>query len=71
MLDNASIHKTQDLRAVVLNKGYHLLFTPPYSPEFNPIELVFGQIKNAFYKSRKGSDFNIRENIKSLTYAVS
>jgi len=71
LLDNASIHKTQDLRAVVLNKGYHLLFTPPYSPEFNPIELVFGQIKNAFYKSRKGSDFNIRENIKSLTYAVS
>jgi transposase len=28
------------------------VFTPPYSPEFNPIEMVFGSIKNDFYRLR-------------------
>ena len=42
LLDNAAIHKTPSVRAACQDKGYRLLFTPPYSPEFNPIEMVFG-----------------------------
>jgi len=34
------------------------MFTPPYSPEFNPIELVFGIIKSRYYKERLLSSFS-------------
>jgi transposase len=51
LLDNASIHKTQAVRAAAAGKGYRLQFTP-YSPETNPIELVFGVVKLKYYRAR-------------------
>ena len=38
------------VKQTIADKGYVALFVPPYSPEFNPIELVFGVIKNSFYR---------------------
>jgi transposase len=52
LLDNASIHKTNAVKNAARDRGFELLFLPPYSPEFNPIELVFGVAKQHFYKSR-------------------
>jgi len=52
LLDNHSMHKTKMVREIAHKKGYKLLYTPPYSPEFNPIELMFGITKNRFYKLR-------------------
>lgn len=57
LLDNHSMHKTNEVRLAASLKGYELLYTPPYSPEFNPIELAFGITKNAFYKLRYTEDF--------------
>jgi transposase len=34
------------------NKGYTPLFLPAYSPQFQPIELVFGRLKLAYYRLR-------------------
>ena len=58
LLDNASIHKTPAVRQAMAEKGFDPLFLPPYSPEFNPIELVFGVIKNAFYRLRYSDGFS-------------
>ncbi len=44
LMDNASIHKTAAVRYAMKEKGFIPLFVPPYSPEYNPIELVFGII---------------------------
>ena len=52
ILDNVSFHRVNSIFKIADNKGYDLLFTPPYSPEYNPIELVFGNIKNLFYRER-------------------
>lgn len=57
LLDNVGFHRTLKVRETAVNKGFHLLFTPPYSPEYNPIELVFGSIKNAFYVERYSAAF--------------
>ena len=57
LLDNATIHKTRCVTEACQEKGYHELFTPAYSPEFNPIEMVFGAIKNKFYKARYSPQF--------------
>lgn len=47
VLDNARIHKGAGLRAKVEAAGCSLLYLPPYSPDFNPIELLWSWLKNA------------------------
>lgn len=46
VLDNARIHHGVALREAVEAAGHRLLFLPPYSPDFNPIELVWSWLKN-------------------------
>jgi hypothetical protein len=58
VLDNASIHKCAASRQIAAEHGYKLLFTPPYTPEFNPVEMMFGTIKNKFYKDRYAGSFS-------------
>ena len=57
LVDNASVHKTKEVQEVAKRKGYTLLFTPPYTPEANPIEMVFGIVKNRFYRLRYDPSF--------------
>jgi len=47
VLDNLAIHKAVEARALVKAAGCALLFLPPYSPDFNPIELAFAKLKEA------------------------
>ncbi len=43
--DNLSAHKRDSVRRAVKKRGAWLLFLPPYSPDFNPIELAFSKFK--------------------------
>jgi transposase len=43
--DNLSVHHHEDVRPAVEAAGCHLRYLPPYSPDFNPIEQVFSQLK--------------------------
>ena len=43
LMDNASFHKKAI--EVIQKSGNYVLFIPPYSPEFNPIEEVFSHLK--------------------------
>lgn len=45
VLDNARIHMYAELEAAVHSVGAVLLFLPPYCPQFNLIEVLFGQLK--------------------------
>jgi transposase len=45
VLDGARFHHNAQVRTMVEQAGGHLVFLPPYSPDFNPIELVFGWMK--------------------------
>jgi len=45
ILDNLSSHRRASIRALIESAGAQLLFLPPYSPDLNPIELVFSKIK--------------------------
>jgi len=59
VVDNASIHHGIDsrdrLREILTTAGINIIFLPTYSPELNPIELCFAQIKG-----------NIRENRSNM-----
>ncbi len=47
VLDNLSSHKGPKVAALIRAAGADLLYLPPYSPDFNPIELAFSKIKQA------------------------
>jgi transposase len=51
ILDNASIHKTRAVRAALAAKGLVPLYTPPYTPDANPIENVFSVVKHRYRKA--------------------
>jgi transposase len=45
VLDNLPAHKAAGVREAIEGAGATLLFLPPYSPDFNPIELAFAKLK--------------------------
>jgi transposase len=45
VMDNLTAHKGERIRELIEQRGCELLYLPPYSPEFNPIEEAFAEIK--------------------------
>ena len=45
VMDNLSSHKKAGVREAIEAAGAQLLYLPPYSPDFNPIELAFSKFK--------------------------
>jgi len=45
IIDNLSSHKGPRVRALIEAAGASLLYLPPYSPDFNPIENAFAKLK--------------------------
>jgi transposase len=45
VLDNARIHHGGRIEEIVTNAGCSVLYLPPYSPDFNPIELAWSWVK--------------------------
>lgn len=45
VLDNLSVHKAESIRQAIERRGCTLLFLPPYSPDYTPIEQAFSKIK--------------------------
>ncbi|MFM2313026.1 MAG: hypothetical protein RLZZ04_2302 [Cyanobacteriota bacterium] len=44
--DNCSIHKGKKIEQALIAAGAKLIYLPPYSPDFNPIENCWSKIKN-------------------------
>jgi transposase len=50
ILDNASIHRSKKTRLYLQrHKNIHLFYLPPYSPEYNPVEMFWRWIKPKVY----------------------
>jgi transposase len=44
-MDNLSAHKVAGLAELIRSPGAYLMYLPPYSPDFNPIELAWSKVK--------------------------
>ncbi len=51
IMDNLSSHKRASVRKLIEETGASLLFLPPYSPDFNPIEKAFARLKAMLRKA--------------------
>lgn len=45
VLDNLGAHKVEGVRSLIEGCGGQLLYLPPYSPDFNPIEQAWSKLK--------------------------
>lgn len=52
VMDNCSTHHSEKVRELCLAAGIRLLYLPPYSPDYNPIELTFHLLKQWLRKHR-------------------
>jgi transposase len=57
ILDNLAVHKQIEVQTSVERAGARLRFLPPYSPDFNPIELAFAKLK-AFLRAARPRSFD-------------
>jgi len=51
IMDNLSSHKRASVREIIEDRGAELRFLPPYSPDFNPIEMAFSKLKALLRKA--------------------
>ncbi len=51
IMDNLPAHKVTGVRKAIEKVGAHLLYLPPYSPDFNPIEKAFSKLKALLRKA--------------------
>jgi transposase len=57
VLDNLVVHKQPEVRMAIEQAGASLRFLPPYSPDFNPIEMAFAKLK-AFLRAARPRSFD-------------
>lgn len=70
VLDNARIHYHPNLAAKVEAAGCCLLYLPPYSPDFNPIELVWSWIKDKVRELAPRTDDQRKKDIYTVRDAL-
>ena len=51
IMDNLSSHKRASVHEMIEAAGAELWFLPPYSPDFNPIEMAFAKLKALLRKA--------------------
>ena len=52
--DNATFHKSAQIKALIESVGCKLIFLPPYSPDLNPIEHYWAKLKAHIRRIKQG-----------------
>lgn len=68
VMDNVAFHKNSGETFQI--KGFDVLYSPPYSPEFNPIENLFFKIKNMYRSLLVLGKLNVEECISKAIQTV-
>jgi transposase len=71
VMDNLPAHKMTGVRAAIEALGAKLLYLPPYSPDFNPIEMAFARIKALLRKAAARTIDDLWDAIRHAIDAVS
>jgi len=71
ILDNLSAHKVAGVRELIEATGAQLLYLPPYSPDFNPIEKAWAKLKQLLRAAKARTtellDAAVAELLKTIT----
>jgi transposase len=71
IMDNLSSHKVKGVAEPIIAAGAKVLYLPPYSPDFNPIEMMWSKIKAYLRKTKARTktllEVAIAEALNSIT----
>lgn len=66
IMDNVRFHKVSAIRNLIENKGYNILYLPPYSPFLNPIENAFSKWKQNIRQNKPINEEHLLELISNV-----
>jgi transposase len=66
IMDNLTSHKVKGVREAIESAGARVLYLPPYSPDFNPIEQVFAWFKAHLRKWKRRTVTGLENTIADL-----
>lgn len=70
ILDNLSSHKRLAAREIIEAVGARLMFLPPYSPDFNPIEKAFSKLKALLRKAAERTVSDLWDRIGKIVELI-
>jgi len=70
MLDNLPAHKAAGVREAIEARGATLRFLPKYSPDLNPIEMSFSQMKAGLRNAGERTIPRLRRRIRSFARTI-
>lgn len=71
VMDNLAPHKNEQTIALIEAAGARALFLPPYSPDLNPIELMWSKVKTALRAAEARTHENLLAALASAVASVS
>jgi transposase len=71
LADNLSAHKSAEAHRLIAARGARLEFLPPYSSDFNPIELCWSKVKTALRAAKARTFEDLLEALASALRSVS
>lgn len=67
VMDNATIHKTDEIKYYIKERGYKAIYLPPYSPFLNPIEEFWAKVRRDCLTVKDNLSDRITEAAKKVT----
>jgi transposase len=71
VMDNLSAHTGETIRQLIEAQGARLEFLPPYSPDFNPIELCWAKVKTALRAAKARTLEDLLEAVAQALRSIS
>jgi transposase len=71
VIDNLTAHKGERVKELIEQRSCELMYLPPYSPDFNPIEEAFAKIKGLIRKAEARTREALLEAIATAISALS
>lgn len=69
-MDNLSAHKVAGLDELIRSCGAHLIYLPPYSPDFNPIEWAWSKVKTILRRLKARTFPDLIEALRQALLAI-
>jgi transposase len=70
VMDNLSAHKVAGIEDLIRACGAHVLYLPPYSADFNPIELAWSKVKTTLRRLKARTFPELIEALKQALLAI-
>jgi transposase len=71
IMDNLATHKMAGVAQAIETRGARLLYLPPYSPDFNPIENMWSKVKHLLRRAAPRTQDQLMEAARTAFNAIS